>query len=248
MISKRDFIKGVLSSACIAVGIGEQSRYAIGKTAETSERKGSLTRIAFGSCAKQWESQEIWQTIQASDPELFLFLGDTIYKHPDDAQALGITAALERGYQLLGSRYEFNEFQKSAPIHAIWDDNDFATSDSGGDFADKEESKRLFLNFWSVDKSDPRWSQKDGLYASHTYGPEGRRIQIVLLDTRFNRSPLNKIDDQVIIGNLAGSSFGPYLPNPEGEDLLLGEEQWQWLESELQKPAEIRLICSTILY
>ncbi|GIX37599.1 MAG: hypothetical protein KatS3mg127_0838 [Silanimonas sp.] len=38
-----------------------------------------LTRIAFGSCAKEHKPQPIWSAVEAADPQLFLFLGDNLY-------------------------------------------------------------------------------------------------------------------------------------------------------------------------
>ena len=40
---------------------------------------GKVTRIAFGSCAKQWEPQPVWDAVAAAKPDLFLFIGDAIY-------------------------------------------------------------------------------------------------------------------------------------------------------------------------
>ena len=40
---------------------------------------GEIRRIAFGSCAKQWEPQPLWKSVLAAEPDLFLFLGDVIY-------------------------------------------------------------------------------------------------------------------------------------------------------------------------
>ena len=38
-----------------------------------------LSRIAFGSCAKQDKPQPIWDAVVETKPQLFLFLGDNIY-------------------------------------------------------------------------------------------------------------------------------------------------------------------------
>ena len=39
----------------------------------------ALTRIAFGSCARESDPQPIWDAIVAGRPELFIFTGDNIY-------------------------------------------------------------------------------------------------------------------------------------------------------------------------
>src|SRR5947207_3390675 len=38
-----------------------------------------LDRIAFGSCANQYEPQPIWKAVGAARPQLFLFIGDAMY-------------------------------------------------------------------------------------------------------------------------------------------------------------------------
>ncbi|MET0658010.1 MAG: hypothetical protein ABW110_07620 [Steroidobacteraceae bacterium] len=47
-----------------------------------------LTRIAFGSCAKQDKEQPIWDAVLASKPDLFIFLGDNIYGDTTDMQVM----------------------------------------------------------------------------------------------------------------------------------------------------------------
>ena len=47
-----------------------------------------LSKIAFGSCAKQDKPQPIWDSINARSPQLFLFLGDNIYGDTQDMDLL----------------------------------------------------------------------------------------------------------------------------------------------------------------
>jgi alkaline phosphatase D len=51
-----------------------------------------LQRIAFGSCAKYWQHQPIWETVIAKRPKLFLFLGDTIYADTDGTTAWAVSS------------------------------------------------------------------------------------------------------------------------------------------------------------
>jgi len=68
-------------------------------------------------------------------------------------------------------------------------------------------------------------------------GPDGKRLQIIVLDTRYFRSaPLSK---KVF-------RHKTYLPQTDPTATMLGEAQWKWLEEELKKPAELRLIVSSI--
>lgn len=74
-----------------------------------------ISSIAFGSCAKHWQPQPIWDVVIAHNPDLWLFLGDTIYADTDD----GSTALQVTKEQLVG---EWNrladkpEFRMAGPI------------------------------------------------------------------------------------------------------------------------------------
>jgi hypothetical protein len=50
-----------------------------------------IHRIAFGSCAKHWQHQSIWDAVIAKKPDLFLFLGDAIYADTDGTTAWSVT-------------------------------------------------------------------------------------------------------------------------------------------------------------
>ena len=65
------------------------------------------------------------------------------------------------------------------------------------------------------------------------------RLQLILLDTRYHRSPLERRAPRP-------PGEGPYQPTADRTTTVLGEEQWQWLEQQLQVPAELRLVASSI--
>jgi alkaline phosphatase D len=76
-------------------------------------------------------------------------------------------------------------------------------------------------------------------------GPPGKRVQIILLDTRYFRSPLNKPKEKA--SHEPGEGFaGPYRPTPDPEATVLGPEQWKWLAEQLRVPAEVRILASSI--
>jgi alkaline phosphatase D len=60
--------------------------------------------------------------------------------------------------------------------------------DAGAEFSGKRELQKLFLDFWNVPEGNPR-RQRDGLYHAESFGPVGMRVQVILLDNRFFRSP-----------------------------------------------------------
>jgi alkaline phosphatase D len=72
----------------------------------------------------------------------------------------------------------------------------------------------------------------------------GRRVQVILLDTRYNRSPF-ALDKRSKKECAWIGKVGNYVPNRDESTSILGREQWTWLEAQLRQPAEVRLICSS---
>ena len=191
-----------------------------------------LRRIAFGSCAHQERPQPIWETIVGTKPELFLFLGDNIYGDTEDMDLM------KAKYGKLAAMPGYQKLLKTCPILATWDDHDYGANDAGAGYPKKVESQRLFLDFFNV--KDTARRTREGVYHAETFGPPGQRVQVILLDTRYHRSPLQKKAGKTPQG------VGPYEANNDPKTTILGEAQWRWLEDQLRQPAEIRLIGSSI--
>jgi alkaline phosphatase D len=207
----------------------------------------ALTRIAFGSCAKQDQEQPIWDAVLAARPELFVFLGDNVYGDTRDM------AELRAKYAQLAAKPGFQRLRASTPTIAIWDDHDYGENDAGADYPMKEESRRIFLDFWQEPPGSARWT-RDGIYTSYLFGPAERRVQVIMPDLRFNRTPLQALE-------LGGTSYkewagarkaagvpvpGPYVRVPAHEATMLGERQWRWLEAQFDVPAQIRIFASSL--
>lgn len=192
-------------------------------------------RIDFGSCIHQDRPQPIWDTIAARKPDLFLLSGDNIYGDTDDI------AILRAKYAKLGAQEGYQRLLAISPVLATWDDHDYGVNDGGADFPMKHESQQAFLDFFGVPAESPR-RQREGVYDAAIFEGNGKRLQVILLDTRFFRSPL-----------LSGEFEGPggkklkgNLPNTEPGVTILGDAQWKWLEEQLRQPADLRLVVSSI--
>lgn len=217
---RREFLfhAGALLPALIPLG----SRSPLGITS-------SEFKLAFGSCLLQNQPQPIWRAIGNLSPDAFVFLGDNIYADTEDM------ALMKSRYNQLAENPDFAAFRRRHPVLATWDDHDYGMNEAGREFAKKHESKEIFLDFFG-DLPDSVRRQREGIYCSYMIPSANRKVQILLLDLRWFRSPLN-------IGE-----NGIYLPNPSTEAALLGEEQWRWLREELQKPADVRIIASSIQF
>jgi alkaline phosphatase D len=212
--------------------------------AENPANTDTIHRIAFGSCAKHWQYQPIWETVIATQPDLFLFLGDAIYADNDGATAWEVTEKQLQGeWNRLADKPEYQRFRSKIPILATWDNHDYGTHNGGADFELKESSKKMFLDFFEEPARSER-RQRAGIYDAKVFGPAGKRVQIILLDTRTFRGPF-KQDQRAKEERLKTGKVGGYLPQDDRETTVLGDDQWAWLEEQLRVPAEIRLVCSS---
>jgi len=188
----------------------------------------TVSRLHFGSCIKQDREIPIFKAILSDHPQMFVFLGDNIY---GDTQDMTVMAAK---YAALAAKPLFAQLRNQSAILATWDDHDFGVNDGGADFPQRKESRKLFLDFWPPGQPLP---PHDGVYQSTIIGPPGRRVQIILLDTRYFRSPLKRGERR---------TGGPWMPDSDPGKTMLGETQWAWLKEQLSKPAERRVIASSI--
>jgi alkaline phosphatase D len=194
-----------------------------------------LTRIAFGSCSHQNKPQPIWDAVLAYRPELFIFTGDNVY---GDVTSAAMTE-LRQAYAAAAKVEGIAALRERVPVLATWDDHDYGQNDGGADFAHKEEAKELFLDFWGIADDDPR-ARRPGIHHAATFGPPGQEIQVILLDTRSFRSALRPTDQRGALGKEA------YLPDPDPAKTMLGEAQWAWLRAQLEQPATLRLVVSSV--
>ena len=205
---------------------------------------GEIDRIAFGSCAKQWEPQPIWDGIAAAEPDLFLFLGDAIYGDWHGDQPFIPTAqSLRADWAKLGAQPGFQALRNRVPMLATWDNHDYGSHDGGAGSPLKETAREAFLGFFG-EPDDSERRRNPGIYRARTLGPEGRRVQVILLDTKWNRGDFVK-DPRAAEERQAIGKVGKYIPNENDTATLLGEEQWRWLDTQLRQPAEVRLIASS---
>ena len=200
-----------------------------------------LSRIAFGSCANENRPQPIWEAIRKLDPQLFILTGDNVYADTADP------VKLAGSYEKFAAIPDFAKLRESCPVIGTWDDHDYGKNDAGEEFEGKQEAKDAFLKFFDIPEDSPL-RKRGGVYDAKIYGPEGKRVQVILLDTRWFRGPLKKMTKEELKEARAktGKKVGRYLPDEDSDSSMLGEEQWAWLVQELKKPAELRLLVSSI--
>lgn len=172
----------------------------------------AITRIAVGSCNRENLPQPIWDAVLEADPELWVWLGDNVYGDTNDM------SVMRAKYETQLAHPGYTALRETAAILGTWDDHDYGQNNAGKEYPMRAESQQAALDFLGVPADDPR-REREGLYSSTTFGPEGQRVKVILLDSRYHR-------------------------DERGSDgAILGEEQWSWLQAELtDSDAQMHLI------
>lgn len=188
--------------------------------------------IAFGSCNKQDKPNVLWKPILSHKPSVWIWGGDNVYSDTDDMKKL------ENDYKVQLANPDYQKLMATTKILGTWDDHDYGLNDGGLEFVMKKESQQKFLDFFGVSKTDERRT-REGVYHSELLHHQNGDIKVIVLDTRYFRTALT-------IDTLTTKRF---TPNRYGDGTVLGDQQWQWLESELKtSKADFNIIVSSIQF
>jgi alkaline phosphatase D len=138
---------------------------------------------------------------------------------------------LRAKYARQNANPDYQLLKASTPIIGVWDDHDYGINDGGKHFAQKKASRDLMFDFLNVPLDAPE-RKREGGYASHTYGEGEQQVKMILLDGRYFRDTLTRVNRV-------------YQINSTGQ--ILGDAQWKWLENELKtSTARVNFIVSGI--
>jgi alkaline phosphatase D len=198
-------------------------------------RDKQIDTISFGSCYNPRDKKDVmFDAVLKETPDVFVFLGDNIYGDTRDMKVL------QRKYRELEAVDGFRKLRDATTMLATWDDHDFGTNDGGKSYPMRKASEKIFLDFFKDPVDSPR-RKREGIYGSYTFGTPGKICQIIVLDTRYFRDELPKTKKKKEPGTV-----GWYEPTKDTSKTLLGEPQWKWLDKQLQVPADLRIIASSI--
>lgn len=194
------------------------------KKLASNEGRPNIT-IAFGSCSNENKPQIMWDEVLAEQPDYWIWLGDNIYGDSENMDTLRMK------YNLQKQNANYQKLIQTSKVLATWDDHDYGVNDGGKEYPMKKESQQVFLDFIDAPADDSRRSQ-EGIYTCYTHESEIARVKIILLDTRYHRDEIKRVD-------------GVYQRNKKGT--ILGEDQWTWLANELDtSTADVHIIASGI--
>lgn len=189
----------------------------------------TISRIAFGSCNKPKMDQRFWDVIRAKRPEMMLLLGDNHYAESVDPKVL------KGAYNHLAGIQGYMSLRRQIPTFATWDNHDYGARYPGKLHPNADVSEQLFLDHFRVPGQDVR-RQRTGVYGAWIFGEAPHRVQVILLDLERNRDPYPESKEV--------HRFP--VPHTDQTKSLLGAAQWEWLETQLDSKAEVRLIGSGI--
>lgn len=228
-LPRRRFLTGLP-----AIGLLPGARPAPLSAASALSSLEPLRDVVFGSCLDTHEHPML-DRAAGLPRDLFIFMGDNIY-----ADKGGVPMMREK-YALLKQSAFFQALRSKGSVLATWDDHDFGENDGGSSYRFKKEAQAEFWNWLDEPAASPR-RQREGVHQAALFGPEGRRTQVILLDTRYFRGPLRQVPkEEALLGGRHGELDDPAVT-------MLGEAQWSWLEETLRVPADLRLVVSSIQF
>lgn len=197
--------------------------------------------LAFGSCLHQEKELALLGEVANQLPKAFVFMGDNVYADTYDSMKIN------KAYQTLACNPNFQTLKRSVPIYATWDDHDYGMDDVGKYYPLKEASKRMFTSFFQPPNSAQLLSHP-GIYQAYVFRYRGKKIQLIILDTRTFRSNLKRIKNNTDDVDVYYPYERLYLPIHREDSTLLGQEQWDWLGKQLSVKSTVTIIASSIQF
>ncbi|OMJ69723.1 hypothetical protein SteCoe_32488 [Stentor coeruleus] len=177
---------------------------------------GKISRIAFGSCANQFgiTNPDIFYSIINWKPDIYVWLGDIVY-----ADRFSLPMAFSPTNEKIW-RSKYNSFKTSIEYQALINSTMITGVYDDHDYGINDGDKNFIYK--EIGKKlvlefldDGSIRDHGGVYHSFTF----EDLKLILLDIRWFRD--SKLDK-------------------EGDSL--GEEQWVWLEKELQTGERVKII------
>lgn len=200
-----------------------------------------LSVVAFSSCYKPaaQTSDTLWRHMRHNlSAELWLWLGDNMYADGVDMEykRLAYRTARSNEYYLTQGPMA----DPVIPVMATWDDHDASSNNDGSGYGCVLQSQNEFAIHFGIPSSDPRHqdqgsAQQVGVYSSTMFARPadfggGNGIHVIMLDARTGRDP----------------TFSDYGTCRQEKSKMLNESQWEWLDTELQRHSEVKIIGSGI--
>ena len=180
-----------------------------------------ITNFTFGSnyYGRYSKSSNIFETIQSHNPDLFIWLGNAVYLAQPKFNYFE-TSLENMDFEMVRSLYKkvkqeefYSKLSSETPIIGTWGDEEYGIINGDKENESKEAFKQYYLDFLDVDSVDFRRHETSlGVYATYSFGRKDKTVRFILLDLKYDQNSYLK----------------------DGENDMLGEKQWSWLENILE--------------
>lgn len=140
---------------------------------------------------------KIFSVMKRTPADFMLWLGDNLYYRP---RHYGSVKGMYKQQVWTRKKNRIDNFMKSMPQYAIWDDHDYGFNDSDGRFLLRDSSLAIHKKFWP----NPYYGTGDTEGAFSTFMMYD--CEFFLLDNRYYRSPADA-DTNTILGEKQLSWF-----------------------------------------
>lgn len=150
--------------------------------------------------------------IAESNPDFFLYLGDTIYadaKTPagriKDSTSPGKGALntywgkykeVRNPPESIASKSYLDDVLQSTSVYAIWDDHEVENNFAGSVNDLMPTGRKAFFDYWPLDR-DPTTDDETRLYGSFRWG---KHVELFIIDTRQYRDPNKDVENKTLLG------------------------------------------------
>lgn len=198
--------------------------------------------VVFSSCHlpddMTGSAPTFWSDVRfVAQPDLWLWLGDNIYQDGEDMNAKRREYNRVRENNLYRHDGPVSETKGKIPIMATWDDHDYGYNNAGNEYACPDQSQAEWANHVNMPPTEPQHPDSPdyrlGVYNSRMFAKPGspeNGLHVIMLDARSGRDPTFSS-----AGVCKGSATR-----------ILTNTQWTWLEQELERESEIKIIGSGI--
>ncbi|WP_290476844.1 MULTISPECIES: alkaline phosphatase D family protein [unclassified Leeuwenhoekiella] len=188
-------------------------------------------KILFGSCNRVELQNPFWEQMAQNQADVFIWGGDAIYADTRNMRKM------KKMYVAQKKIPDYKAFAESILVMGTWDDHDYGLNDAGAEYDQKQKSQKLFLDFIEIPKN-AETRKTEGVYTSRDFEVSGKKIKIIILDTRYFRSNLKR----------SANPEKRYDPTTDSSKTMLGKTQWDWLARELQDKTDFTVIMSSIQF
>ena len=192
-----------------------------------------ITNFTFGSnfYGRYTTHENIFEKIISHNPNLWIWLGNAVYlDQPKFNYFQNSPKSID--YDLIKNLYKkvkedkfYSELSTTTPIIGTWGDEEYGVINGDKENELKEGFKQYYLDFLDVDAVDIRRHDENlGIYATYSFGQKDKTVRFIILDVKYDQNSYLK----------------------EGDNDMLGEKQWEWLEKIFKTKSETyTFICAS---